>query len=132
MRPHFPPCLHASWTRQPVRAAAGALVATLLACGGGSDAPPSNLTPPVIVPVNGPAWAGFGRNAQHSAIGAIETQPLTRVVWQAPLDLAPQYQANGSLLIHYGSPLVTPHNPVLMPVKTGMSTVLCGVTSGEP
>ena len=38
--------------------------------------------------------------------------------WQAPVDLAPQYTGN-DLLIHYGSPLVTAANTVIVPVKTG-------------
>lgn len=90
--------------------------------GGGNDAPalipivqPPISPPPAIV---GPAWWGFGRDAQHSAVGAVATQPLSRLIWQMPVDLAPQY-SNGSLLIHYGSPVVTTRNTVIVPVKTG-------------
>jgi hypothetical protein len=93
------------------------LLATLLGCGGGGGGG-TPTTPPIIVPVDGPAWWGFGRNAQHSANSAIEAQPLARIHWQAPLDLAPQHN-NGALLIHYGSPVITTHNTVVMPVKTG-------------
>ncbi len=69
--------------------------------------------------VSGPAWFGFGRDAQHSAQGAIATQDLNRIAWSTPVDLAPQYSAGGSLLIHYGSPVVTSNNTVVVPVKTG-------------
>ena len=69
-------------------------------------------------PIISPAWWSFGRNAQHTAIGGIETQPLARIGWQAPLDLAPQFSRGGGLLIHYGSPVITSHNTVLIPVKT--------------
>lgn len=95
-----------------------AVAATHLSCtAAGTSADPE--APPVVVPVDGPAWRGFGRDAQHSAISAIGTQPLTRIAWQAPLDLAPQYSAGGALLIHYGSPVITSRNTVVMPVKTG-------------
>jgi hypothetical protein len=95
---------------------AAALASTLAGCGGGGGG--SQPEPVVIVPVDGPAWWSFGRNAQHSAIGAIQTQPLSQIKWSAALDLAPQY-SGGALLAHYGSPVITAHNTVLMPVKTG-------------
>jgi hypothetical protein len=69
--------------------------------------------------VSGPAWWGFGRDAQHSAIGAVVTQNLDRIVWRKRLDLAPPYQSNGELLIHYGSPVITDQNTVVLPVKVG-------------
>lgn len=104
--------------------ASAALAVLLVACGGGgggsSDggggAGGGGEPPPVV---NGPAWWNFGRDAQHGGVGAIETQPLDRLVWQMPVDLAPQYTLNGALLIHYGSPVITSHNTVLVPVKTG-------------
>ena len=92
-------------------------------CGGGSGGSgPSvdTLPTPVVPTVTGPAWWGFGRDAQHSAVGAIATQPLSRLVWQMPVDLAPQYSGT-SLLIHYGSPVITTRNTVIVPVKTGTS-----------
>jgi hypothetical protein len=67
--------------------------------------------------VNGPAWTGFGRDAQHSAISAIATQPLTRIQWKTAVDLQPEY-SNGNLLSHYGSPVITSKNTVVVPVKT--------------
>ena len=92
----------------------------LSACGGGGDAAPAPAPPPPPGPgISGPAWFGFGRDAQHSALGAIATQDLNRIAWQTPVDLAPQYQVNGSLLIHYGSPVVSSNNTVMVPVKTG-------------
>jgi len=97
-----------------------AAAALLVACGGGggsSGGGGGSTEPPPVV--NGPAWWGFGRDAQHSGVGAIETQPLDRLVWQMPIDLAPQYTLNGALLIHYGSPVISSHNTVMVPVKTG-------------
>lgn len=101
-----------------------ALVALLGGCGGGggsAGAPPAPAPSPSPspAPAPGPAWWGFGRDAQHSAVGAIATQNLSRIRWSAPLDLAPQYRPSGALLIHYGSPVITPSNTVIVPVKTG-------------
>jgi len=38
--------------------------------------------------------------------------------WQTPVDKDPQYGGNGDLYTHYGSPLITSSNLVLVPVKT--------------
>src|SRR5262252_3437633 len=35
------------------------------------------------------AWAGFGGNAQHTAVASKAAQPLTRIRWQAEVDQAP-------------------------------------------
>jgi hypothetical protein len=96
------------------------LMAAVAACGGGGgDAGGSTPVPAPPPPgVTGPAWWGFARDAQHSALGAIASQDLNRIAWTTPLDLAPQYQPGGALLIHYGSPVVTSSNTVIVPVKT--------------
>src|SRR5258708_28411914 len=53
------------------------------------------------------AWNSYGHDAQHDAIVPVASQPLDRILWQTPVDLNPQYNSNGGLDIHYGSPLVT-------------------------
>jgi hypothetical protein len=63
-------------------------------------------------------WYGFGGDAQHTAVSAVPAQPLQRVRWSTPVDLQPQYSGT-DLLIHYGTPLVTRRNTVLIPVKVG-------------
>jgi len=60
----------------------------------------------------------FSRDAQHTAVSAIATPPLTRILWQTPVDLAPQYAGGRYLLTHYGSPVISGANTVLVPVKT--------------
>jgi hypothetical protein len=110
--------------RRRVVLGASALVATTLlpACGGGAGSSPGVGSGPNVAPsppVDGPAWWTFGRDAQHSALGAIATQDLNRIAWSTPLDLDPQYSSGGTLLVHYGSPVVTSHNTVVLPVKTG-------------
>ena len=63
------------------------------------------------------AWAGYAGNAQHTADTSTAAQPLEAIRWQTPVDTDPQYSGN-DLLIHYGSPLITAGNTVIVPVKT--------------
>lgn len=64
-------------------------------------------------------WNGYGHDAQHTANSAVAAQPLTNIHWSTPVDLnAP---GGGDIFIHYGSPMVTAANTVLVPVKTGAS-----------
>lgn len=104
--------------------------AALAACssggGGGSPTPTPGPTPTpspsptaTPTPVSGPAWFGYGRDAQHTAVSAIASQDLGRIAWTSVVDLAPQYTPSGALLTHYGSPVVTTNNTVVIPVKTG-------------
>jgi hypothetical protein len=67
-------------------------------------------------------WPQFAHDPKHSALSDVPSEPLSQILWQAPVDLAPQYtnyNGNDVLLIHYGSPLVTRANTVILPVKTG-------------
>ncbi|MGZ5183555.1 MAG: hypothetical protein ACXWCO_00485 [Caldimonas sp.] len=110
-----------SWRRFFAAVPAWACVAALCACGGGGGIDAGfggGPSLPPAPPVDGPAWWGFGRDAQHSAVGAIAAQDLNRIAWSTPLDLQPQY-SGGVLFAHYGSPVVTSHNTVVLPVKTG-------------
>ncbi len=101
---------------------------TLAACGGGGgggnppDLPPPPPPPPPEVPVDGPAWFGFARDARHTALGESAGQALATIWWSAPMDLAPPYTSNGALLVHYGSPLITRANTVVFPVKTSANS----------
>jgi hypothetical protein len=70
------------------------------------------------MPVSGPAWFGYGCDAQHTAVSAIASQDLGRIAWTAAVDLAPQYTQSGALLTHYGSPVVSTNNAIVFPVKT--------------
>ncbi len=63
-------------------------------------------------------WGGYARTPQHDALADVAAQPLQRVRWQTPVDLAPQY-IGSNLLIHYGSPLATRKNTIIVPVKSG-------------
>lgn len=113
--------MHSIGTRARLRWAAALAVvagAVVAACGGGGGAG-GTTPPPDPGPggVSGPAWLGFGGDAQHAAVSQIATQQLSRIVWQAPVDMAPPYSSQGYLLVHYGSPAITSKNTVLVPVK---------------
>jgi hypothetical protein len=81
----------------------------------------------------GVAWAGFAGNAQHTAAARARPQPLRRIRWRAKVDLTPVLQ-NKELLIHYGSPMITAANTVLVPTrvsaKAGFRVVAYSGTSG--
>src|SRR5262245_8305307 len=66
------------------------------------------------------SWNSLGGNAQHTGLSAVASQPYEEIRWQTPVDLMPQYTGN-DLLIHYGTPLITSNNTVIVPVKTGMT-----------
>jgi hypothetical protein len=117
----------ASISRRTALLSSAASLLSLSACGGGGggEAPylPPVPPPPPVVPVNGPAWFGFARNAQHTALlDGVAAQALATVWWHTPVDLAPSYSSGGSLLLHYGSPVITRQNTVIVPVKTGSNS----------
>ena len=66
-------------------------------------------------------WSGHGHDAQHTGLSQFAAKPLQQIRWQTPVDLNPPYNGD-ELLIHYGSPLVTRQNTVLIPVKTGLDS----------
>ena len=66
--------------------------------------------------VQAQGWPSHARNAQHTAVSSVAAQSLANIHWQTPVDLNPP---TGEILIHYGSPLVTPAGTVIVPVKTG-------------
>jgi len=85
--------------------------------------------PHCIVPLVKPAlaqchavdisWSGYGNDAQHTAVSAQPAQHLHAIHWETPVDLNPPGGGQGDLLIHYGSPIVTAGNTIIVPVKTG-------------
>ena len=78
-------------------------------------------------------WAGFAGNAQHTAVARKRPQPFHRIRWRAKVDLAPVL-LGGTLAIHYGSPMITAANTVLVPtrvsLKAGFRVVAYAGTSG--
>jgi hypothetical protein len=78
-------------------------------------------------------WAGFAGNAQHTAVASAHPQPFKRIRWRAKVDLAPVL-VNNELLIHYGSPMISAANTVLVPTrvsaKAGFRVVAYSGTRG--
>jgi hypothetical protein len=64
------------------------------------------------------AWLTHSHDEQHTALSTVQSQPLNSIHWHTPVDLFPP---QGEIFIHYGSPLVTAGNTVIVPVKTGGS-----------
>src|SRR5215469_14630421 len=79
-------------------------------------------------------WAGFAGNAQHTAVASVRPQPFKRIRWRAKVDLAPVL-SRGELLIHYGSPMITAANTVIVPTrvsaKAGFRVVAYSGTTGK-
>src|SRR5262245_25083334 len=70
----------------------------------------------------------FGGNAQHTSIYTRPAQDLNRVRWATSVDL------NNVGLAHYGAPLITASNTVVVPVKTmsGFQLNVFDGSSGVP
>jgi hypothetical protein len=51
-------------------------------------------------------------------VSTIATPPLNRIIWQTSVDLQQTLVAGQYLLTHYGSPIISSNNTVLVPVKT--------------
>jgi len=65
-------------------------------------------------------WSTFGGNAQHTANSSVPAQDLNKLKWHTTVDLKPDFIA-GELFIHYGSPVFTKNNTVIVPVKTTLT-----------
>jgi hypothetical protein len=59
-------------------------------------------------------WNGYAGDAQHTALSAVPSLPLNGIRWSASVD---HTNPTEPILIHYGSPLVTAANTVLVPVR---------------
>jgi hypothetical protein len=65
------------------------------------------------------AWLMPSHDEQHSALSTVQSQALGTIHWHVPVDLSPP---KGTITVHYGSPLVTAANTVIVPVKTGTNS----------
>src|SRR5438105_2008765 len=76
----------------------------------------------VLCPRNSAAqigtWLTHSHDRQHTGVSSVPSQPFSKIHWRVPVDLNPP---TGEIFIHYGSPLVTAANTVIVPVKTGFN-----------
>lgn len=63
--------------------------------------------------VGGVTVPGFGGNSQHTSVYSTAAQELAAMRWSTTIDLN-----DSAAFAHYGSPLITASNTVLVPVKT--------------
>jgi hypothetical protein len=65
------------------------------------------------------AWLTHAHDEQHTALSTVESQAFDTIHWHVPVDLNPP---EGTITVHYGSPLVTAANTVIVPVKTSTNS----------
>lgn len=63
-------------------------------------------------------WPGYAHDPQHSCVSPTPSQLPQTIRWSTPVDLMPQYSGD-DLYVHYGTPVITAANTLLVPVKTG-------------
>jgi hypothetical protein len=73
------------------------------------------------------AWLTHSHDEQHTALSTVQSQALDTIHWHVPVDLHPP---QGEIFIHYGSPLITAANTVIVPVKTGANSFRVEAHSG--
>ena len=61
-------------------------------------------------------WLSHSHDAQHTGVSSVASQPLSRIRWTQRVDFD---VPAGEIFVHYGSPLVTSANTVIVPVKAG-------------
>src|SRR5437868_567081 len=66
-----------------------------------------------LVPRAGAQAPTFAANAQHTGLYTAPAQHLDRIRWSTSVNLA-----NTGAYAHYGAPLITASNTVIVPVKT--------------
>lgn len=65
------------------------------------------------------AWPTHSHDEQHTAVSSVASQPFSHIHWRTRVDLTVNV---GEILVHYGSPLVTAANTVIVPVRTGIDS----------
>lgn len=73
-------------------------------------------------------WLGHGGDPQHTGIAPVQSRPLNEIAWSKPVDLT---SPGAPILIHYGSPIATPQNTIVVPVRSGVGTYRIDAVRGS-
>lgn len=73
------------------------------------------------------AWLTHSHDEQHTAVSDVQSQALGAIHWHTPVDVHPP---SGEIFIHYGSPLVTAANTVIIPIKTNTNSFRVDARNG--
>jgi len=74
-------------------------------------------------------WPSYAGGPTHGAISPSPSQIPQQILWSTTVDLNPQ-SFFGTLNIHYGSPVITPNNTVIVPLKSAADSNF-GVTANR-
>src|SRR5579863_3808180 len=78
-------------------------------------------------------WSSHAHDPQHTGTSTVAAQPLNSIHWQTPIDTSGEGQPqgpSGPLFVHYGSPVITSGNTVIVPVTTASGTYTLAAFSG--
>jgi hypothetical protein len=73
-------------------------------------------------------WTGYAGNAQHTAISSVAADSLQTIRWSTPVD---ESNPGSPIYIHYGSPLITTANTVVVPVREADGSFRIDARSGS-
>jgi hypothetical protein len=68
--------------------------------------------------VSAQSWPSYAGGPQHNAISPFASMVPQQILWSTSVDLNPQL-FGGELAIHYGSPVITNNNTIIVPLKSG-------------
>lgn len=73
-------------------------------------------------------WISYAGNPQHTAISSVAADSLQAIRWSTPVD---ESNPQGAIYIHYGSPLITAANTVVVPVREAGGSFRIDARSGS-
>jgi hypothetical protein len=62
-------------------------------------------------------WQGYAGDPQHTAVSLTPADSLQTIKWSTNVDLSLPHPTVGDIFVHYGSPMITPGNTVIVPVR---------------